>query len=104
MKKSQKKMLIRIISASILTLACLLTDKYIPVWYLRFAAYMVPYLIAGYDVLKKAFHGIRHGQVFDENFLMTVATLGAIAVGISNALRGTDDDYLEATVSLEKPS
>lgn len=96
MKKSQKKMLLRIILATVLTIACMISDKYIPFWYLKLLLYMIPYLIAGYDVLKKAFHGIRNRQVFDENFLMAVATLGAIAVGISNALTGGDDDYLEA--------
>ena len=50
----------------------------------------------GHDILKKAWHGIRNGQVFDENFLMTVATIGAIGVGIYNAMHGGDDDYLEA--------
>ncbi|MCR5651836.1 MAG: cadmium-translocating P-type ATPase [Lachnospiraceae bacterium] len=96
MKKSQKKMLLRIISAAVITLILLITDRFIPAWYIKLLLYMIPYLITGYDVLKKAFHGIRNKQVFDENFLMTVATLGAIAVGISNALNGGDDDYLEA--------
>ena len=96
MKKSQKKMLVRIILATVLTIICIISDKYIPLWYVKLLLYMIPYLIAGYDVLKKAFHGIRNKQVFDENFLMAVATLGAIAVGISNALTGGDDDYLEA--------
>ncbi len=96
MKKSQKKMLIRIISAAVITLVLIITDGFIPYWYIRLLLYMIPYLIVGYDVLKKALHGIKNRQVFDECFLMTVATLGAIAVGISNAINGREDDYLEA--------
>ena len=50
--------------------------------YLRFILFLVPYLIIGYDILKKAFQGILNGRIFDENFLMAVATIGAIALGI----------------------
>jgi len=96
MNAKQKKMLARIIAAIACTVLLILLDKKIPVWYLKLALYMIPYLIVGYDILKKAWHGIRNGQVFDENFLMTVATLGAIGVGVYNALHGGDDDYLEA--------
>ena len=75
MNKKQKKMLTRIIVASalIVVLSLLPIDGY-----LEFALYMIPYLVIGYDILKKAFKGIRNKQVFDENFLMAVATIGAI--------------------------
>ena len=75
MNKKQKKMLARIIIASalIVVLSLLPIDGY-----LEFALYMIPYLVIGYDILKKAFKGIRNKQVFDENFLMAVATIGAI--------------------------
>lgn len=96
MNTKQKKLLARIIAAIVCTALLLLLDGKIPTWYLKLALYMIPYLIVGYDILKKAWHGIRNGQVFDENFLMTIATLGAIGVGVYNALHGGDDDYLEA--------
>ncbi len=84
MNKKQKKMLIRII----ITFLLLISLSFIPVTgYLRFGLYMVPYLIIGYDILKKAFKGICNRQIFDENFLMAVATVGAIALG----------DYQEGT-------
>ena len=75
MNKKQKKMLTRIIIAFVLiaVLSVLPVDGY-----LEFALYMIPYLVIGYDILKKAFKGIRNKQVFDENFLMAVATIGAI--------------------------
>ncbi len=84
MNKKQKKMLARIIAAFLL----LVVLSLLPVTgYLQFGLYMVPYLVIGYDILKKAFKGIRNRQVFDENFLMAVATVGAIALG----------DYQEGT-------
>ena len=58
---------------------------------LRFVLYLVPYLIIGHDILKKAFKGIRKKQVFDENFLMAVATIGAMIIGVTG-----DGDYTEA--------
>ncbi|WP_448774302.1 heavy metal translocating P-type ATPase [Blautia sp.] len=75
MNKKQKKMLTRIIIAFVLIaiLSVLSVDGY-----LEFALYMIPYLVIGYDILIKAFKGIRNKQVFDENFLMAVATIGAI--------------------------
>ena len=75
MNKKQKKMLTRIIIAFVLiaVLSVLSFDGY-----LEFALYMIPYLVIGYDILIKAFKGIRNKQVFDENFLMAVATIGAI--------------------------
>lgn len=78
MNKKQKKMLIRIIIAAILIVAFSL----LPVeGYLRFGLFMIPYLVIGYDILQKAFKGILNKQVFDENFLMAVATVGAILLG-----------------------
>ena len=75
MNKKQKKMLTRIIIAFVLIVVLSL----LPVdGYLEFALYMIPYLVIGYDILIKAFKGIRNKQVFDENFLMAVATIGAI--------------------------
>lgn len=78
MTKKQKKVLIRIIISIILVAVILL----LPVEdYVRFGLFLIPYLIIGYDILKKAFKGILNRQVFDENFLMAVATIGAIALG-----------------------
>ena len=78
MNKKQKKVFIRIIIA----FALIIILKWIPVeGYVRFALYMVPYLVIGYDILRKAGKGILNRQVFDENFLMAVATVGAIALG-----------------------
>ena len=75
MNKKQKKMLVRII----ISLVLVVVFSQLPVeGYLRFGLFMIPYLIIGYDILKKAFKGIRNKQVFDENFLMAVATIGAI--------------------------
>ncbi len=78
MNKKQKKMLFRIIIAIIL----LAVISFLPLeGYLRLAAYLVPYLVIGYDILKRAGKGIINRQVFDENFLMAVATVGAILLG-----------------------
>ena len=78
MNKKQKKVFIRIIIA----FALIIILKWIPIeGYVRFALYMVPYLVIGYDILRKAGKGILNRQVFDENFLMAVATVGAIALG-----------------------
>lgn len=84
MTKKQKKVLIRIIIAAVLVIAL----QFIPVkGYVRFGLYMIPYFVIGYDILKKAGKGILNRQIFDENFLMAVATIGAIALG----------DYKEGT-------
>ena len=84
MNKKQKKMLVRIIISFVLVVVF----SQLPVeGYPRFGLFMIPYLIIGYDILKKAFKGIRNKQVFDENFLMAVATIGAILLG----------DYTEGT-------
>ncbi len=78
MNKKQKKMLIRIIVAAILVVAFSL----LPIeGYVKFGLFMIPYLVIGYDILKKAGKGIVNRQVFDENFLMAVATVGAILLG-----------------------
>ena len=78
MTKKQKKVLIGVIVAAVLIIAF----SFLPLeGYIRFICYMVPYLVIGYDVLRKAFKGILNRQVFDENFLMAVATVGAIALG-----------------------
>ena len=93
MNKKQKKMLIRIIIAAVFMIVL----KFIPfgedisVRVLRFVLYMIPYLVVGYDILLKAFKGIRNKQVFDENFLMAVATIGAMAIAIYE-----NGDYTEA--------
>ena len=78
MSRKQKKVLIRIILAAVL----LIVLSQVPVTgYLRWGLYMIPYLVIGYDILKKAGKGILNRQVFDENFLMAVATVGAILLG-----------------------
>ena len=78
MNKKQKKVLIRVIVASVLLILCAVLPT---TGYVRFATFMVPYLVIGYDILKKAWKGILNKQVFDENFLMAVATVGAILLG-----------------------
>lgn len=89
MTKKQKKMLIRIIAASVLLIAL----NFIPVTgAVRFICYLIPYLVIGYDILIKALKGIKNRQVFDESFLMAVATIGAIAL----ALYEKSGDYTEA--------
>ena len=78
MNKKQKKMLIRIIVAAVLVAVL----SMLPLeGYLRAALFMIPYLVIGYDILQKAWKGIRNRQVFDENFLMAVATVGALCLG-----------------------
>ncbi|MBP3459186.1 MAG: cadmium-translocating P-type ATPase [Lachnospiraceae bacterium] len=79
MNKKQKKMLIRIIVSALLIVIL----KLLPISneYLEFALFFIPYLVIGYDILIKALKGILNRQVFDENFLMAVATVGAIALG-----------------------
>ena len=98
MTRKQKKMLIRIIVSAALLLLCKvifklveLPDAYSP--YIKFVTYMIPYFVIGWDILKKAFKGILNKQVFDENFLMAVATVGAIGVAIADNTKG---DYTEA--------
>ncbi len=88
MNKKQKKMLIRILLAAFL----MILMNFIPAaGMVRFVLYLVPYLIIGYDILIKAWKGIRNRQVFDESFLMAVATIGAMALAVYE-----DGDYTEA--------
>ena len=78
MTRKQKRNLLRIVTAAVMMIAL----HFLPVQgWLRFGLYLIPYLVAGYDVLADAFYGITHGQIFDENFLMAVATIGALVLG-----------------------
>ena len=89
MTKKQKKMLLRIIIAAVMLAAL----YFLPVTgWLRLGLYLVTYLVIGYDILKKAGQGIANGRVFDENFLMAVATVGAFALAIYEK----SGDYKEA--------
>lgn len=82
MTKKQKKVLIRIIIAAVLIVALKLLFHFVTVnKYIELVAFLVPYFVIGYDILKKAIHGIFNGEVFGENFLMAIATVGAIALG-----------------------
>ena len=88
MTKKQKKVLYRII----ITVVLMLLLGVLPLQgLLRFVLYLIPYLIIGYDILRKAFKGIRNKQVFDENFLMATATVGAMIIGVTDS-----GDYTEA--------
>lgn len=79
MNKKQKKMLARIIIAAVL----LIVLHFVPITGIpRFICYLTVYLVIGYDIVKKAFKGIKNGQVFDENFLMAIATIGAFALAV----------------------
>ena len=82
MNKKQKKVLIRIIVAAVLVAVLWIIEEQVELanW-LSFLLYLVPYLVIGYDILKKAIKGICNRQVFDENFLMAVATVGAMLLG-----------------------
>lgn len=92
MTKKQKKVLFRIIIAAVLTVAL----HFVPVeGYLRFGLYLIPYLVIGYDILRKAALGIIHGEVFDENFLMAVATVGAMLLGLYNESQGLEGEFAE---------
>ena len=88
MNKKQKKMLIRILAAAALMVGL----SFLPVeGGLRFLLYLIPYFIIGYDILRKAFKGIKNRQPFDESLLMSIATIGAIAIAVCD-----DGDYTEA--------
>ena len=88
MNKKQKKMLARILIAA----ALLIGFNFLPfTGYVRFIFYLIPYLIIGYDILIKAFKGIKNRQPFDESLLMAIATIGAIAIALTG-----DGDYTEA--------
>ncbi len=89
MSRKQKKMLIRILTAAVMLIAL----SVIPVKGLaRFVLYMIPYLVIGYDILWKAVNGVKNRQVFDESFLMAVATVGAVALAVYEK----SGDYTEA--------
>lgn len=92
MTKKQKKVLYRIIIA-----ACFMVIlHFVPIQgYARFALYLIPYLVIGYDILRKAALGVIHGEVFDENFLMAVATVGAMLLGIYQEARGLEGEFAE---------
>ena len=76
MNKKQKKTLQRIIIAAILTVALALLFHFVALpWFVQLILWLVPYLVIGHDVLRKAFMGIKNGEVFDENFLMAIATI-----------------------------
>lgn len=88
MSRKQKKMLIRIIISAVMMVGL----YFVPVkGYAKFLMYLVPYFVIGYDILKKSVKGILKGQVFDENFLMAAATVGALAIGLVRT-----GDYAEA--------
>ena len=82
MNKKQKKVLVRIIVSIVLLIALTILTRRVELnrW-IELVLYMIPYLVIGYDILKKAVKGIMNHQVFDENFLMAVATVGAVALG-----------------------
>lgn len=92
MTKKQKKVFYRIIAAAVLMVML----HFVPAeGYLRLALYLVPYLIIGYDILRKAALGILHGEVFDENFLMAVATVGAMLLGVYHEANGMEGEFAE---------
>ena len=92
MTKKQKKMLVRILVTAAMLIALHFVPEDGPLRGVPlFLLYLVPYGIIGYDILKKAWKGILHRQVFDENFLMAVATVGALAIGLLKT-----GDYVEA--------
>lgn len=92
MTKKQKKVLYRIIIAAIWMVAMLFVQVK---GYPRFGLYLIPYFIIGYDILRKAVLGIVHGEVFDENFLMAVATVGAMLLGVYNESQGLEGEFSE---------
>ena len=81
MTRKQKKVFVRILAAAALILGLLFAPFVPEEGPVRLALYLIPYLVIGYDILKKAFLGIVHGEVFDENFLMAIATVGAMILG-----------------------
>ena len=92
MTKKQKKVLIRIIIAAFLMAAL----HFVPIQgYARFVLYLIPYIVIGYDILRKAVLGIVHGEVFDENFLMAVATVGAMLLGVYQVAQGQEGEFAE---------
>ena len=88
MTKNQRKLLTRILISAILFVLALMLPLSGP---LQLAAFLVPYFVIGWDVLWKAIRNILHGQIFDENFLMVIATIGALILGVIKT-----HDYAEA--------
>ena len=92
MTKKQRKVLYRIIISAVL----LVILHFVPVeGYARFLLYLIPYAVIGYDILRKAVLGVLHGEVFDENFLMAVATVGAMALGVHQVTKGEPGEFAE---------
>ncbi len=91
MSRKQKRLLIRIIIAAVIFVGGLFIpeaeEKFTALWFVRLGVFLAAYLTVGWDILWKAIRNIAHGQVFDENFLMTIASIGAMVIG----------EYLEAT-------
>lgn len=82
LNKKQRKWLLRIVIALLLLIICVIIEKvFEPAWYIALPMFIIPYLVCGYDVIKCAVVNIIHGQVFDEKFLMAIATIGAFATG-----------------------
>ena len=82
MNKKQKKVLYRILLSLVFMIGIMILTSYVSVnLYVEVVLYLIPYLIIGYDILRKAIKGILKRQVFDENFLMAVATVGAMCLG-----------------------
>ena len=106
LKKSQKKVLFRIVLSAVLLALCHILlgghshfgenhgHIHAPEW-VAALCYLVPYFIIGYDILWKALRGIFRGQVFDENFLMAVATIGVLSIGL---FPDQEPEYLEAVM------
>ena len=94
MEKENKVKLVRIVLSAVLLAAAWALERCtaLPMWQLLLV-YMVPYLVAGYDVLLESGENIAHGEVFDEDFLMAVATMGALAIGF---LPGAENQFPEA--------
>ena len=93
MNKKQQKVLTRII-VTVIMIVILHFCEFKGV--INICLYLIPYVIIGYDILKKAVKGIKNRQPFDENFLMTVATVGAFGIGIYNEIQGQPGEYSEA--------
>ena len=82
LNRKQRKWLLRIVIALVLMIVCVIVEKvFEPAWYIALPMFIIPYLVCGYDVIKCAVVNIIHGQVFDEKFLMAIATIGAFATG-----------------------
>lgn len=97
MTRKQRKMLIRIIIASILLIGINVVAHFITLpWFISLIVYVATYVVIGYDIVRKAFRGILNGRVFDENFLMAVATLGAFGLAIYELIKVGEGDFNEA--------